>query len=74
MKPENALEAVLEKLEETGIAYMITGSYAGNLYGVQRMTYDADIVIEARQDSLDQFSRSIEKDFYVSPEAVKEAC
>jgi len=24
MKPENALEAVLEKLEEAGIAYMIT--------------------------------------------------
>jgi hypothetical protein len=73
MKPEGVLKTVLEKLEEAGIAYMITGSYAGNCYGVPRTTYDADIVIEARQDSLDQFIESIEKGFYVSPEAVKEA-
>jgi hypothetical protein len=73
MKPESALATVLEKLEEAGIAYMITGSYAGNRYGVPRTTYDADIVIEARQNSLDLFIRSIEKDFYVSPEAIQEA-
>ncbi len=73
MKPEGALEAVLEKLEQAGIAYMITGSYAGNRYGVPRTTYDADIVIEACQNSLDQFIRTIEKDFYVSSEAIKEA-
>jgi hypothetical protein len=73
MKPESALEAALEKLEEADIAYMITGSYAGNLYGVPRTTYDADIVIEARQGSLDWFIKSIEEDFYVSPESVKEA-
>lgn len=40
MKPESVLETVVKKLEQAGIAYMITGSFAGNLYGVPRTTYD----------------------------------
>jgi hypothetical protein len=37
MKPESALATVLEKLEEAGIAYMITGSYAGSVATVLRL-------------------------------------
>jgi len=72
MKPEHALKTALEKLAEAGIDYMITGSFASNLYGIPRTTYDADIVIEAKRPALTRFIKLIEDEFYVSPEAVEE--
>ncbi len=73
MNPESAFEAILKKLEQAGIDYMITGSFAGNLYGVPRTTYDADVVIEAHPVSFAFFPQLIGDDFYVSPEAIEEA-
>ena len=40
------LKLVCQRLEEAGIAYMLTGSLAANFYAVPRMTRDIDIVIE----------------------------
>lgn len=45
MNPDEALQLVLNKLEGCGIAYMLTGSFASNMHGVPRTTYDADIVV-----------------------------
>jgi hypothetical protein len=73
MSPDEALQLVLSKLESCGMAYMLTGSFASNMHGVPRTTYDADIVVEADQVSLDEFVHSLGKDFYVSHEAAREA-
>jgi hypothetical protein len=73
MSPEEVLQLVLDKLEGCGIAYMLTGSFASNMHGVPRTTYDADIVIEVEPDSLDEFVRSLGDQFYVSREAAREA-
>jgi len=70
---EKALQLVLSRLDECGIPYMITGSFASNLHGVLRATQDADIVIEADQGSLDRFLQSLGAAFYASPEATGEA-
>lgn len=40
------LKLVCQRLEEAGMAYMLTGSLAANFYAVPRMTRDIDIVIE----------------------------
>ena len=37
---------ILRTLETAGIPYMIIGAYAGTMYGVSRVTYDIDIVVE----------------------------
>jgi len=47
MNPEEILQLILSKLDQYGIPYMITGSFASNMHGVPRSTYDADVVIEA---------------------------
>ena len=73
MSPEEALQVVLDKLEGCGIDYMLTGSFASNMHGVPRTTYDADIVIEVEPGSLDEFVRSLGDEFYVSREAAREA-
>ena len=50
---------LIEALERTGIAYMVTGSYASAAHGVPRATNDIDIVIAPTAQQLrallDQF-------------------
>lgn len=57
MSPEEALQLVLSKLEQCNIPYMLTGSFASNLHGVPRTTFDADLVIEVDQKSLGKGDR-----------------
>ena len=52
MNEQAVLESVLMRLERSGIQYMVTGSIAGNFYGPPRSTQDADVVIEASEQSL----------------------
>lgn len=73
VSPEEALQLILDKLEGCGIDYMLTGSFASNMHGVPRTTYDADIVIEIERAPLDEFVRGLGNQFYVSREAVREA-
>jgi len=73
MTPEEALEIVLNLLEECSIPYMITGSFAGNIHGVPRATHDADIVIETKLHNLIYFINKLDKDFYADSEAAQDA-
>ena len=73
MSPDEALQLVLSKLDGCGIDYMLTGSFASNMHGVPRTTYDADIVIEVNLRSLDRFLQNLGNAFYVSQEAAREA-
>ncbi len=43
MTPEDSLKLILSKLDEYGIPYMITGSFASNIHGLPRATQDADV-------------------------------
>ncbi len=72
MSPDEVLQFVLNRLEGCGIDYMLTGSFAGNLHGVPRTTYDADIVIEVDSDSLNEFVRNLGSAFYVSSDAARD--
>lgn len=40
------LKIVTERLEQVGIAYMVSGSIAVNYYAQPRLTRDIDIVVE----------------------------
>jgi len=73
VRPEEALQIVLDQFEACGIRYMITGSFASNAHGVPRVTYDADVVIETDQHSLNEFIERLGTDFYADSEAASEA-
>lgn len=73
MNIEEILKEVIEKLEKYQIDYMITGSFASNLHGIPRATFDADIVISTDFKKIENFIKEIEKDFYVSLESAKKA-
>ena len=70
---EDALKLLLSKLDECGIPYMITGSFASNIHGLPRATQDADVVIEVEQRTLERFLESLGPAFYRSAEAAMDA-
>jgi hypothetical protein len=71
--PEHILYYITEKLEKHKVDYMITGSFASNLHGMPRTTFDADIVIYADFEKIKNFLREIEKEFYTDSEMAREA-
>ena len=73
MTPEEALQFALSKLDECSIPYMVTGSFASNMHGVPRATYDADVVIDVDRQSLEKLVESLGGEFYLSPEGAMEA-
>jgi hypothetical protein len=73
MTPEEALQLALSKLDECSIPYMVTGSFASNMHGVPRATYDADVVIDLDQQSLERLVERLGEEFYLSPEGAREA-
>lgn len=44
---------ILHTLEDLGVPYMIIGAFAGALYGVTRVTYDIDIVVDLDDAQID---------------------
>jgi len=73
MTSEDALKLLLSKLDECGIPYMITGSFASNIHGLPRATQDADVIIEAEERTLERFLESLGQAFYRSKEAAMDA-
>lgn len=67
------LKTVAQRLEEAGIAYMITGSIAANFYAVPRMTRDIDLVIEIKRTDADRLMTLFDRDFYIDKETILEA-
>ena len=73
MTSEDALRLLFSNLEECGIPYMITGSFASNIHGLPRATQDADVIIEVEPGTLERFLESLGPAFYRSMEAAMDA-
>lgn len=65
--------ALVKKLEESRVSYMITGSWGSGCFGEPRATNDVDFVIHAPFNRLKQFLTSLGEGYYFSEEAVAEA-
>jgi hypothetical protein len=59
--------------EQLGIRYFISGSLASTLYGMVRLTQDADIVAEMRPEHIQPFVAALRDTFYVDEEMITEA-
>jgi len=65
---------VIAALNEAGIPYMLTGSFASNIYGEGRATQDIDLVIEATPDQLTTLLRLLPvSEYYFDLGAATEA-
>jgi len=71
---QNELDIVRDismRLEQAGIAYMLTGSMAMNYYAQPRMTRDIDLVVALTPQDTDTVVRLFTPDYYVSRDAVR---
>ena len=64
---------IVEAIEQVGIPYMLVGSIASSFHGRPRATVDADIVIDPTPQQLAAFIEPLERDCYISRQAVAAA-
>lgn len=67
------LGTIIDLLRKSGIAHMLVGSLASAIHGEPRATYDVDLVIAPSADQLEAFLTAAAPQFYVSPEAARDA-
>ncbi len=72
MKGNDAVKALVAALEQLGIDYMITGSYASNVHGVPRSTQDADFIIEAPPEEVSRLLATLEPPMQADPQMLFE--
>ena len=75
MTPEDLFRRISSLLEQSGIPYMLTGSFASSVYGMSRGSADIDFVIAADESDIRRLLNQLpEKDFYSELNQALEAC
>ena len=70
MTAEDVFRRVIGALDQAGIPYMLTGSFASAFHGMPRATQDIDLVIAPTADQLRSLVRLLPADeYYVDAQA-----
>ncbi len=64
MNVSEVLGRIATHLHESGIAYMLVGSFASSFHGALRSTHDIDLVIEATPDQLKNLILGLQRQGY----------
>lgn len=67
------LRDVVLRLEDLGIDYMVTGSFAMSSYVTARTTMDIDIVLAISAADADRFEGRFSGDYYVTASSIRRA-
>lgn len=67
------LKPVVKTLDELSIPYYIGGSIASSIYGLPRATMDIDIVANIQVNHISRMKDSLEKDYYIDENMIREA-
>lgn len=74
MSVPDVFRRIIAALDQGGIAYMLTGSFAASYYGALRSTQDIDLVIEATPTQLRAFIAALSSnEYYADLDAALEA-
>jgi hypothetical protein len=74
MSVEDVFRRITAALDQAGIGYMLSGSFASAHYGVPRSTQDIDLVIESTSTKLRAFVETLSgNEYYVDLDAALEA-
>ena len=68
-----AIEPLVDIFETIKIAYYIGGSIASSAHGIARATMDVDIVADIKIHHVEPLVKSLESQYYISSEAIKDA-
>jgi hypothetical protein len=67
------LDRMIAKLSAARIPFMLVGSLAASYHGHPRSTFDIDLVVDADEEALCRFARSLGEGYYVDEESIREA-
>lgn len=67
------LKDVAVRLDDLGIEYMVTGSFAMSVYATARMTMDIDVILEISSADAERFEMRFINDYYVDALSIKRA-
>jgi uncharacterized nucleotidyltransferase DUF6036 len=74
MSISDVLQRITTALDQSDVAYMLTGSFASAFYGTPRSTQDIDFIVEAAPAQLSAFVDSLRVDqYYVDLDAALQA-
>ena len=63
---------ILQTLERINAPYMIIGAFAGTVYGITRVTYDIDIVVDLAERHINAISEAYPLPrYYADPEMIR---
>lgn len=63
---------ILKTLERLNVPYMIIGAFAGTVYGITRVTYDIDIVVDLADEHIEALSEAYPLPrFYADPVMIR---
>ncbi|HVB62773.1 MAG TPA: hypothetical protein VNE61_16390 [Ktedonobacteraceae bacterium] len=68
-----AIMPVIEALERLDMSYYIGGSVASSIYGIARADFNIDIVADLKLEHVQPLVRSLEADYYIDADTVKDA-
>ena len=63
MSIQDLLQRITSALDQAGITYMLTGSFASAYYGAARSTQDIDLVIQANSEQLRSFIEALPENY-----------
>ena len=69
----DVLGLVSDRLEQSGVPFMLTGSFALAFYATPRMTRDLDIVVALNERDVEPLVAAFASDFYIDADAARNA-
>ena len=71
MPEHDLIQVFTSRLNQLGIAYMVTGAVAATIYGEPRLTHDIDLVVDLRLPDINAFVDAFPlEEFYCPPAEV----
>lgn len=71
--PFTVLSLVASLLEQQRITYVLVGSLASSIHGMDRSTADIDILADVKSEQVIPLLKALQESFYVDEHAVREA-
>ena len=69
----SAMTPVVEVLEDLSVSYHIGGSVASSIYGLPRLTIDADVVADLHPGQVRSFVTRLKTEYYVDEDSIRDA-
>jgi len=69
----DVLKIISERLDASGVPFMLTGSFALGYYGKPRMTRDLDFVVALTETHVDGLVKAFSADFYIDEDSARSA-